>query len=176
MNSPASLAVADAVSIRPYASFPGSPDVTFTPSALEETVPNHAAVSLTCNAPLERVYDRWQQYTGFPYFMRKDGDEDDNGRITWRVSVQGRESAWDAEVVEEVSQQRMAWRSTSGRPCRNSGSVTFEAVGDRRTRVTLAIEFELPPVAGESDPLRALTSRLQQALVSFGKFAEAPTN
>jgi uncharacterized membrane protein len=175
MNSPANLAVAESASVRPYASFPGSPDETFAPR-FEETVPNHAAVSLTFNAPLARVYDQWQNYAGFPYFMRRDVGEEDNGRITWRVSVQGRESAWDAEVVEEVSQERITWQSTSGRPCRNSGSVSFEAVGDKRTRVTLAIEFELPPVAGESDPLRTLTSRLQQALVSFGKFAEAPEN
>src|SRR3954471_2449104 len=119
MTSPASLAAADTVSLRPYASIPGSPDVIFAPSSREETVPNHAAVSLTFNAPLERVYDRWQNYTGFPYFMRRDSEEDDNGRITWRVSVLGRESAWDAEAVEEVSQERIVWQSTSGRPCRN---------------------------------------------------------
>src|SRR5262249_20114218 len=142
MNSPASLAVAETASVRPYASFPGSPDVTFAPSRFEETVPNHAAVSLTFNAPLALVFDRWQHYSGFPYFMRRDTDEDDNGRITWRVSVLGRESAWDAEEVEEVPQERIAWQSTSGRPCRNSGSVSFEAVGENRTRVTLAIEFE----------------------------------
>lgn len=146
-------------------------------ASLQTLVPrasNHAAISFTITASLAKVYARWLQYQGFPHFMRgKDEGEEDNGRITWRIRMDDVESPWEAEVSEEVPEQRIAWKNEFGRPSRNSGSVTFRAVSENRTQVTLAIEFELSGgrESGQ-DPLAPLATRLERALVSFAEFAK----
>jgi uncharacterized membrane protein len=52
----------------------------------------------------------------------------------------GKENTWTAEIVEQVPDQRIAWRSTSGAP--NAGIVSFQPTGDNATRVTLRIDAE----------------------------------
>jgi uncharacterized membrane protein len=146
-------------------------------AAFQTLVPrasNHAAISFTIAAPLAKVYARWLQYQGFPHFMRgREEGEEENGRITWRIRMDDVESPWEAEVSEEVPQQRIAWKNVFGRPSRNSGSVTFRAVGENRTQVTIAIEFELSG-GGEAgaDPLAPLATRLERNLVNFAEFAK----
>jgi uncharacterized membrane protein len=183
MNSIASLAVVDAPASLPGAvldRFQTSSDGTLAPDPIvaDDHVSNHSAISLTVNAPLEQVYERWLCYPAFPDFMRGGPNEfsEDTGCMTWRIWIQNKESAWDAEVSEQVAKDHIAWRSTHGRPCRNNGSVTFEAVGEDRTRVTLAVEFEFAPLPGNTDPLGALNSRLQHQLLRFGRFAETATS
>jgi uncharacterized membrane protein len=146
-------------------------------ASLQSLVPrasNHAAISFTIAAPLAQVYARWVQYQGFPHFMRgMEEGEEENGRITWRIRVDDVEGPWEAEVSEQVPQERIAWKNIFGRPSRNSGSVSFRAVGENRTQVTLAIEFEFSGAAETGqDPLAPLATRLERTLVNFAEFAK----
>lgn len=137
---------------------------------------NHAAISFAIAAPLDVVYERWLQYPGFPHFMRGDGsgDPEEQGRITWRIRIHDRESPWEAESSEQIPLERLAWKNVSGRPSRNSGSVTFHPSGAERTRVTISIEFELSRWGTPGpDPLGALASRLERNLMKFAEFAVA---
>ena len=47
---------------------------------------------------------------------------------------------WDAEITEQIPDERIAWRSTSGVP--NSGVVTFHKITDSRTRVMLQMDYD----------------------------------
>ena len=58
----------------------------------------------------------------------------------------GKVKEWDAEITEQVPDQRIAWRSTGG--VRNEGTVTFERIGDNRTRVRVQMDYD-PQTAGE---------------------------
>lgn len=91
---------------------------------------------------MQKVYNQWTQFEEFPEFM--DGVEQvqqlDDKRLHWVASIAGRRHEWDAEIYEQVPDQRIAWRSITGST--NEGVVTFDKVGENATRVTAHISFE----------------------------------
>ena len=98
--------------------------------------------SFDIDAPVRTVYNQWTQFDEFPRFMEgvKEVRQLDDTHLHWRAQIGGKEKEWDAEIVEQVPDQRIAWRSTSGAP--NAGSVRFAPLNPGRTRVDLTMEYE----------------------------------
>ena len=98
--------------------------------------------AIDVDVPVRTAYDQWTQFESFPQFM--DGVEEvrqlDEKRLHWRAEVGGKEESWDAEIVEQIPDQRIAWRSTSGAP--NGGAVDFHHLDDSRCRITLTMDYE----------------------------------
>jgi uncharacterized protein YndB with AHSA1/START domain len=98
--------------------------------------------SIEINAPLRAVYNQWTQFEEFPRFMegveevRQDGPKN----LFWKARIAGKEKRWEAEILEQIPDHRIAWQSIDGTP--NSGEVTFEPLDEERTRVTLTMEYE----------------------------------
>jgi uncharacterized membrane protein len=53
---------------------------------------------------------------------------------------------WDAEIINDVENERIGWRSLNDADVDQAGSVEFEPVGDGRTRVTVTLQYA--PMAG----------------------------
>jgi hypothetical protein len=129
--------------------------------------------SFEINAPLRTVYNQWTQFEEWPEFM--DGIEEvrqiDDTHLHWRASVGGKDKEWTAEITEQVPDQVIAWRSTSGAP--NNGQVRFQAIGPDRTRVMLSMEYE-PETAVEKagDALGVLSRRVEKTVEDFKAFIE----
>jgi uncharacterized membrane protein len=91
--------------------------------------------------PVKAVYDLWTQFANFPRFMsgikevRRLGDN----QLHWKAEIGGRTKEWDAEISEQVPNQRLAWRSTSG--AENSGAMHFIALSPSKTRVILYLSY-----------------------------------
>lgn len=104
--------------------------------------------SIDVAVPVSTAYNQWTQFEEFPRFMAsvQEVRQVDDTHLHWRAVVAGKEKEWDAEITEQVPDQRIAWRSTGG--VRNSGLVTFEPIGANRTRVRLQMDYE-PETAGE---------------------------
>ncbi len=64
----------------------------------------------------------------------------DDTHLHWKAIVGGKVTEWDAEITEQVPDERIAWRSTTGPT--NAGVVTFHRIGDNRTRVMLQMDYE----------------------------------
>src|SRR5262249_42967742 len=81
--------------------------------------------SIEVEVPVHIAYNQWTQFEDFPKFMQ--GVEQvlqiDNKRLHWVANIGGKRKEWDAEIFEQVPDQRISWRSTSG--ARNYGTVTF---------------------------------------------------
>src|SRR5438093_5531668 len=94
------------------------------------------------DAPLNKVYNQWTQFEEFPKFM--EGVEQvhqlDNKHLHWVAKVGGKRKEWDAEIFEQVPDQRIAWRSITG--VRNSGIVSFTPLPDNRTEVSLRLNYD----------------------------------
>jgi len=130
--------------------------------------------SIEVNAPLRVVYDQWTQFEEFPRFMN--GIEEvrqlDDRKLFWRANIWGHTAEWEAEIHEQVPDQRIAWRSLSGHP--NAGAVSFASAGEGRTRVTLALEYEPLGLAETiGDALGLVTSRVEGDLERFREFIES---
>jgi uncharacterized membrane protein len=92
--------------------------------------------------PVRTAYNQWTQFETFPNFMEgvKEVRQLDDTHLAWRAEIGGKEESWEAEIVEEVPDQKIAWRSTSGAP--NAGTVVFAPVDDGHTRIMLTMEYQ----------------------------------
>jgi uncharacterized membrane protein len=67
-------------------------------------------------------------------------------RSHWVVKAPaGMTVAWDAEIVEDVENERIAWRSLPGSDVQHSGSVRFmRAAGARGTEIRVELMYTPP--------------------------------
>ncbi|MGY4645548.1 SRPBCC family protein [Cellulomonas sp. URHB0016] len=124
-------------------------------------------------APIRTVYDQWTQFEEFPRFM---GGVDEvtqlDDRLThWRTSVGGVTREFDAEIVDQHPDQRVAWRSVDGTT--HAGAVTFEKLDEGRTRVAARIDWEPESAVEKVGAAVGLDDRqVRVDLERFRKFVE----
>lgn len=94
------------------------------------------------NVPVMTAYNQWTQFEAFPRFMRhvESVRQLDDSHLHWRVNLGGKVREFDAEIVEQIPDKRIAWRSIAG--ARHKGVVTFHRIADRKCRVMLQLEFQ----------------------------------
>src|ERR1700751_2645206 len=129
--------------------------------------------SIEVNAPLEMVYDQWTQFEEFPRFMEGVDEVKQVGlnQLFWKAKIAGIEKRWEAEISEQVPNERIAWQSVGGTP--NRGAVTFAALDGFRTRVTLTMEYEPEGLLEKAgDVLGIPFSEVEGDLNRFREFME----
>jgi uncharacterized membrane protein len=98
--------------------------------------------SIDVSVPLSTAYGQWTQFEEFPKFM--DGVESvtqiDDTHLSWVANVGGARREWQGEIVEQVPDQKIAWRATSGNG--PNGIVTFEPLGPESTLLTVEMSYE----------------------------------
>ena len=129
--------------------------------------------SIVVDVPLSTAYDQWTQFEEFPHFM--EGIESvrqlDDTHLHWCANIGGKRVEWGAEIVEQVPDHRIVWRSTSG--SRNHGTVWFERVSERQTRATLEVQYEPEGVVENvGDALGVVRRRVKGDLERFKEFIE----
>jgi uncharacterized membrane protein len=116
--------------------------------AYEEEHPMELSSTTTVAGTVDEVYGFWSRLERLPMFMahleevRPAGDR----RSHWRAAAPfGRSVEWDAETVDDVPGQRIAWRSLDGADVPNAGEVRFvPAPGGRGTEVHVHMTYDLP--------------------------------
>jgi uncharacterized membrane protein len=107
----------------------------------------HLERVVTIAKPIEHVYRFWSDLSNLPRVTRSVEaiEQFENGRSHWRVRTPaGVAIEWDAEITEDRENERLAWRTTSGRVS-HSGSVTFRpAPGARGTELRVRLDYEPP--------------------------------
>lgn len=98
--------------------------------------------TIDINAPISTVYNQWTQFESFPQFMSGvDEVRQVSDTLThWEVSIAGVDREFDAEIVEQHPDERIAWNSVGGE--NHAGVVTFHRIDDDRTRVVLQLDWE----------------------------------
>ena len=98
--------------------------------------------SIDVKVPVSTAYNQWTQFESFPQFMEgvKSVAQIDDTHLHWVAEIAGAEKEWDAEITEQVPDQRITWHSTTGD--QNAGAVAFERVAEERTRITLTMGIE----------------------------------
>lgn len=125
--------------------------------------------SVTCAVDIDRpvgvVYDAWTGSRRIPTFLGGSAAERrvDFASVDWVTMIEGRSRDFAAEVTERSDGERIAW-SGRGRP--HAGTVSFTAVGQNRSRVTVEIDWEPANDAGLTDQL-ILRRQLQAELDGF---------
>jgi uncharacterized membrane protein len=118
-----------------------------TRRALGGTAGVHVEESVTINRPVEALYRFWRDLENLPRFMRHLESVE---RLTdtlsrWRaVGPGGTNVEWNAEIINEVPNRVIGWRSIEGSDVVSAGSVNFENAGSRGTRVRVRLQYRPP--------------------------------
>jgi uncharacterized membrane protein len=92
-------------------------------------------------------------------------------RLHWKVDIGGVEREFDAEIIDQVPDERIAWRTTDG-PYQ-AGDVSFRPVGAAKTEVTMGLEFEPQGFTEKAgDALGFVSRRMEGDLDRFKSFVE----
>lgn len=130
--------------------------------------------TIEVDRPVNGVYEQWIRFEDFPKFMEgiKEVRKIDDKYLRWEAEIGGKAKKWDAEIVEQVPNQRLRWRSTSG--TENSGTVTFVSLTSTKTRVILYISYD-PKGLFENlgDNLGMVSSKVTGDLNRFKAFIES---
>jgi uncharacterized membrane protein len=105
--------------------------------------------TMVVNKPKEEVYKYWRKLGNLPLFMKhlKAVEEYDNTRSHWEALLPGNLGVikWEAEIVEEEENRKIAWRSVEGSMLENAGKVVFEeALGGQGTKLDIIISYRPP--------------------------------
>ncbi len=129
--------------------------------------------SIEVDVPVRTAYNQWTQFEEFPHFMEgvEKVEQVDDTHLRWQVDIAGVEREFDAEITEQTPDQRVAWRSRSG--VDQGGVVSFHALDDDTTKVTLQMDFD-PEGAAEQigDKMGMVSSRIEGDLERFKDFIE----
>ena len=98
--------------------------------------------SIEVEVPVTTAYNQWTQFEEFPQFMEsvKEVRQLDDKHLHWTADVGGQTEEWDAEIVEQHPDERVAWRAVSGKG--NAGVVTFHRLDENRTKVMVQLDWE----------------------------------
>ena len=123
------------------------------------------------NVPVSTAYNQWTQFEDFPQFMggveRVTQLNDD--RLEWVAEIAGVRRQWEAKILEQVPDRKIAWAATEG--ATNAGAVTFEDAGSGQTSVNLSLEYEPEGlVENVGDKLNIVENQAESDLERFKVF------
>ena len=98
--------------------------------------------SIEVEVPVQTAYNQWTQFEDFPQFM--EGVESvrqlDPTHLHWVARIGGAEEEWDAEITEQLPDDRIAWKAVGGKG--NAGVVTFHRLDDRRCKIMVQFDWQ----------------------------------
>lgn len=105
--------------------------------------------SIEISRPPAELYRFWRSFDNLPRVMSHlESVQVINDRMShWRVrTIPGGPSVeWDAEIINDIENERIGWRSLHDADVDNAGSVEFEPTGDgQRTRLTVTLQYAPP--------------------------------
>lgn len=113
-----------------------------------ETSGIHVEKSITIGKSPEEVYQFWRNLPNLPRFMDHLKSVDVTGETTshWVAKAPaGQEVAWDAEIIVDEPDARIAWRSLPDADIENAGTVRFvTAPGGRGCEVHVTLQYYPP--------------------------------
>lgn len=138
---------------------------------------------VTVNRSPQDLYNFWRNLTNLPRVMSylESVQVLSPMRSHWVAKAPaGMQVAWDAEIISDVPNERIGWRSIQGADVPNAGSVTFEpAPGGNGTLIHVNLKYDVPmgPVGAGiaklfgSDPSRMIDEDLHRfkAMMEMGE-------
>jgi uncharacterized membrane protein len=104
--------------------------------------------AVTIDRPRDELFAFWRNFENLPRFMEHlvSVRVDSPTRSHWEAKAPGGKTVeWDAEIVNEVPYEIIAWKSVGEPDVANAGAVNFfDAPGGRGTIVRVTLDYEPP--------------------------------
>ena len=112
---------------------------------------NAAEKSITVNAPVAEVYERWLRFEELPKFIKSLGDvrRIDDTHFSFSNTRDGKGQSGVIEVIRQIPERKIAWRTIADGV--GLGVVSFEPISDTVTEITLKLRSVFDPsISGQS--------------------------
>jgi hypothetical protein len=130
--------------------------------------------NIIVDVPVSTAYNQWTQFEEFPRFMGgvQRVEQLDDTRLHWVAEIAGVKREWNAEILEQRPDEKVAWAATEG--ATNAGAVYFAPIGLSRCEVRLELEYEPEGMVEKvGDMLDIVERRAEADLEKFKGFIEA---
>lgn len=141
----------------------------------------HVEEAVTIQRPREEIFQFWRNFENLPRFMDhlKQVEVIDDKTSRWVAKAPiGYSVEWNAEIINEVPDQVIGWKSIEGSDVVSAGSVHFDDAGaGRGTRVRVRLQYS-PPGGKVGDAIARLlgsdaATQIRQDLQRFKQLVEA---
>lgn len=107
-----------------------------------------ARATISINASADQLYRFWRDFENLPRLMTHltSVTRIDDRRSHWVAEgPAGATVEWDADLIDDVPNERISWQSTENSALPNSGTVRFFSAGPRHgTTVSVDLRYEAP--------------------------------
>lgn len=142
--------------------------------------------SIIVNAPTERAYSTWADFTQFPSFMDHVKSVSITGPTSSHWVVTGPAGSlidWNAELTRAEPSNRLAWNTKDKKGLiTTSGQVTFTPLENDQTEVTVTMQYTPPagqigdwvsnffvkPEESVASDLRRFKEQVERSVVTIG--------
>ena len=129
-------------------------------AVLEASEAIRLEATITVDRPIPELFRYWRQLDNLPNVMHhiESVEVISPTRSRWTLSAPaGQSFTWDADIINEIENELIAWKSTPDASVPNAGSVHFEPV-DGGTEIRVLLEYD--PNSGN---LQGMAARLLPA-------------
>lgn len=102
-------------------------DLTGFSTSAETINPFDFRKTLTIHRNKVEVYNFWRRLENFPLIMKhvKKVEKISDKRYRWEVEFNNKTFSWNAEITEDIPNERISWTTTDVSDVRNTGTVEF---------------------------------------------------
>lgn len=145
---------------------------------------SHGAIRVESHVDLDRtpfeLYAMWRDFESLPTFMSHllSVRELNSVRSHWIAKgPAGTTVQWDADIINEIPNELIAWQTVEGSSIDHSGSVHFEPLDNGQTRVRVVLRYD-PPASKLGDVIARLFHEDPQAQIDedLRRFKETVAN
>ncbi len=125
----------------------------------------------------EVAYEQWTQFEDFPTFMKKveNVKQEEDEKLKWKAQVFWSHRTWEAEIVDQVPNERIVWKS-SGEKGYVDGAITFHELGPELTRILMVLEYHPKGLFEHTGNMwRAQGRRARLELKHFARYVSIQT-
>ncbi len=135
--------------------------------------------AVTIRRPRQELYQFWRRLENLPRIMSSLRSVEVTGHRTsrWTTKTGLMDLTWNAEIINDIDGELIAWRSQPDSELSTAGSVRFEDAGDGQTHVRVSIAFT-PPGGRAGEALAYMlgecpSDMLKDDLTRFKTFMES---
>ncbi|MEU0382235.1 SRPBCC family protein [Streptomyces cyaneofuscatus] len=131
--------------------------------------------SIEVSVPVSAAYNQWTQFESFPQFMEgvERIEQRTQTQTHWKTKIAGVEREFDAEITEQIPDERVAWTSVGGE-AKQAGVVTFHYIDDNTTKIMLQLDYDPEGLAETvGDKLGFVKRQAAGDLKRFKQFIES---